>query len=173
MWIKIFGLVCVIASCAGLGADAARRMKKRLRLLEELKRMVTHLKGEILYANAPLAEAFDRTGRRSRGETGALFCRVAEAMREETGDNFEKIWKSEAEAFAKNSVLSQKEREELIRFGGHLGYLNRDMQEKTILFYIDDLEHAIRILREQEPEKCRLFMSLGIMSGLFLAVVLV
>lgn len=173
MWIKILGILLTVTACGGLGADAAFRVKRRLRLLEELKTMATHLKGEILYANAPLDEAFERTGRRNPGSAGTLFSQVADEMREETGESFGKIWAGQAQAFAKTSLLSQKEKEELIRFGEHLGYLDRDMQEKTIQFYLEDLEHAIQALRKQEPEKCRLFMSLGVLSGLFLAVVMV
>lgn len=172
MWLKIFGLLIVVTACTGLGADAAGRLKKRLRLLEELRRMLTHLKGEILYANLPLAEAFERTGRRNPGQAGELFIRVAEEMRKETGESFGEIWRAEAEKFTKHCILDKKEKEQLNRFGDHLGYLNRDMQEKTILFYLEDLEQSIQGLRGEEPEKCRLFMSLGVMSGLFLAVVL-
>lgn len=173
MWLKVFGVIFVVVSCGGLGADAAFRLKKRLRLLETLKLMVNHLKGEILYANVPLAEAFKRTGNRNPSRAGDFFIEVAEELLKETGESFEVIWKGRAEKFVKGNVLSSKEREQLVRFGGHLGYLDREMQEKTILLYLEDLEHSIKLLREQEPEKCRLFMSLGIMSGLFLAVVMV
>lgn len=173
MWTKLIGAVLVVAACAGLGADAAFCFRKRLLLLEKLKLMVTHLKGEILYANAPLPEAFDRTGRRSPGPAGALFTQVSMALRKETGERFEVIWKREAGDFAKGSVLSKKEREQLLQFGEHLGYLDREMQEKTILFYIEDLEESIGKLRQQEPEKCKLFFSMGILSGLFLAVIMI
>ena len=64
-------------------------------------------------------------------------------------------------------------KEQLLRFGESLGYLDRDMQEKAILFYLEDLEHSIETLRKEEPEKSRLFFGMGILSGLFLAVVLI
>ena len=75
--------------------------------------------------------------------------------------------------FAAGSVLNKKEQEQLLRFGESLGYLDRDMQEKAILFYLEDLEHSIETLRKEEPEKSRLFFGMGILSGLFLAVVLI
>lgn len=173
MWLKMLGCILVVAACAGLGADAAFRFRSRLSLLEKLKLMTTHLKGEILYANAPLPEAFDRTGRRSPGSAGTLFTQVSLSLKKETGERFEVIWAREVSEFIKGSVLSRKERERLLQFGEHLGYLDREMQEKTILFYIEDLEESIAKLRQQEPEKCRLFFSMGILSGLFLAVVMI
>lgn len=173
MWLKFAGVIFVIAACAGLGMEAALRFKRRLRLLEKLKLMITHLKGEILYANVPLAEAFERTGARNPGRAGTLFQAVAARLSEETGERFALIWKEQAGTFVKDSELSHREREQLLSFGEHLGYLDREMQEKTLLLYLEDLEYSVRVIRKEEPEKCRLYMSLGLMSGLFLAVVLV
>ena len=90
-----------------------------------------------------------------------------------TGESFEAVWRAKAGKFASGSVLNKKEQEQLLRFGESLGYLDRDMQEKAILFYLEDLEHSIETLRKEEPEKSRLFFGMGILSGLFLAVVLI
>lgn len=173
MWMKVAGLVLVIASCTGIGAEAVRRLRERLKLLETLRRMASHMKGEILYANVPLAEALYRTGKRNPGAAGSLFIEISEELEQETGESFGEIWREKAGRFAAESVLNKKEQEQLLRFGESLGYLDRDMQEKSILFYLEDLEHAIEILRKEEPEKSRLFFGMGILSGLFLAVILI
>lgn len=173
MWMKAAGLILVIASCTGIGAEAVRHLRERLKLLETLRRMVSHMKGEILYANVPLAEALYRTGRRNKGAAGELFIGIAETLEQESGESFETIWKEKAGQFASDSALNKKEQEQLLRFGESLGYLDREMQEKAILFYMEDLEHSIETLRKEEPEKCRLYLGMGILSGLFLAVVLI
>ena len=173
MWLKTLGLILVIASCSGIGAEAVHRLRERLRLLETLRRMASHMKGEILYANVPLAEALYRTGKRNKGAAGELFIAIATELEQETGESFEAVWRAKAGKFAAGSVLNKKEQEQLLRFGQSLGYLDRDMQEKAILFYLEDLEHSIETLRKEEPEKSRLFFGMGILSGLFLAVVLI
>lgn len=173
MWLKTLGLILVIASCSGIGAEAVHRLRERLRLLETLRRMASHMKGEILYANVPLAEALYRTGKRNKGAAGELFIAIAKELEQETGESFEAVWRAKAGKFAADSVLNKKEQEQLLRFGESLGYLDRDMQEKAILFYLEDLEHSIETLRKEEPEKSRLFFGMGILSGLFLAVVLI
>lgn len=173
MWMKTAGLILVIASCSGIGAEAVHRLRERLRLLETLRRMASHMKGEILYANVPLAEALFRTGKRNPGPAGRLFIEVAETLEQESGESFETVWKEKAGRFAAESTLNKKEQEQLLRFGESLGYLDRDMQEKAILFYLEDLEHSIEKLRKEEPEKSRLFFGMGILSGLFLVVILI
>ena len=162
MWLKTLGLILVIASCSGIGAEAVHRLRER-------RRMASHMKGEILYANVPLAEALYRTGKRNKGAAGELFIAIATELEQETGENFEAVWRAKAGKFAAGSVLNKKEQEQLLRFGESLGYL----EEKAILFYLEDLEHSIETLRKEEPEKSRLFFGMGILSGLFLAVVLI
>ncbi|MFQ8841916.1 MAG: hypothetical protein ACLR8P_14330 [Clostridium fessum] len=47
-----------------------------------------------------------------------------------------------------------------------------EMQQKTLALYLEELERAIEQLRREEPEKKRLCWGLGILGGLFLAVLL-
>lgn len=172
MWMKVLGAGLVIVSCTGIGAETARRQKERRRLLETLKRMISQLKGEILYNSLPLPTAFLRTGQRGSGEAAGLFAAVARRMEEEKGESFETVWKSETEHFLGNCSLGETEAEQLRAFGASLGYLDRDMQERTMTYYIEELEEEIQALRRSEAEKCRLFLGLGILAGLFLTVIL-
>lgn len=172
MWMKVIGAGLVIASCTGLGAETARQLKERRKLLETLKRMVSQLKGEILYSNLPLPTAFLRTGQRSSGAAAAFFLSVAKRMEETGGVSFEEVWKSETEIFLNNCFLDVSEAEGLRAFGACLGYLDRDMQERTMNFYMEELEQGIQALRKVEAEKCRLFQGLGVLGGLLLTVIL-
>lgn len=173
MWMKLLGAVLVIAACSGTGASAVSRLRERRRLLETIKRMVSHMKGEILYANAPLPSAFYRTGKRGEGKAAELFLAVSEELEQETGDSLGLIWQQQVELFNKTSGLNRADQEALLRFGKNLGYLDREMQEKTIQFYLEELELAITQLRQEEPDKSRLYYGIGILAGLFLTVVLI
>lgn len=173
MWMKVAGASLVILSCTGMGAETARQWKERRRLLETLKRMISQLKGEILYSNLPLPTAFLRTGQRGSGAAGRLFLAVAKRMEEEQGTSFEEVWNQETKAFFGACALGTGEMEQLSAFGACLGYLDRDMQERTMDFYLEELEQEIQTLRKNETERCRLALGLGILGGLFLAVVFV
>ena len=69
-------------------------------------------------------------------------------------------------------MLGTEEWELMCRFGNSIGYLDLEMQQKTLALYLEELERAIEQLRREEPEKKRLCWGLGILGGLFLAVVL-
>lgn len=172
MLIKIAGGVFVIAASTGLGLSLAGQWKTRLELLEQLRKMVFLLKGEILYANSPLEEAFERVGTKAAGVLGELFAAVAKRIRNQSGELFYTMWREEIEQIDKSVPLTKEDRQSLTSFGENLGYLDSQMQERTILLYLEQLDLSIAYLREHQREKSRLYTTLGIMGGLFLTIVM-
>ena len=172
MIVKIIGGICVIAATSGLGFWMAGQWKAHLLAMEQLRRMIFMLKGEIIYANAPLEEAFYHVGRKNDGALGRFFVAVAKRIETQQGEAFYVMWKEEIDKLGNDSGLTGKDRQELAGFGKHLGYLDCDMQERTILLYLEQLDIAIDYLREHQREKSHLYTSLGVMAGLFLVVVL-
>ena len=140
-WMKLSGAVCILWGAAGTGIWFAGRYRQRILELEQLKQMVFLLKGQILYAGAPLPEAFGTVGRRVAGTLGNLFQETAALLEAQPGE--------------------------------HLGFLDRETQERTLLLYLEQVDTELLVLREHKQERCRLYTSLGVMGGLFLAVILV
>lgn len=172
MIIKWIGALLVVCASSGLGISCSNQWKEHLRTAEELRKMIFLLKGEILYARSPLGEAFERVGNRCGGRLGTFFTSVAVRIEAQTGEPFYTIWKNEVEKLGRDCALSGKDKQELSSFGEHLGYLDCDMQERTILLYLEQLDLTIDYLREHMRETSRLYTSLGIMGGLFLAIVM-
>lgn len=172
MVLKLTGSLMVTCSCGALGMWKARQWKEHLKMLEQLRKMVVLLKGEILYAHAPLGEAFGHVGRKSEGILGGLFLAVEERIGQQQGELFYLIWQDEIEKRKSDMLLSEKERQELTAFGEHLGYLDLEMQGHTISLYLEQLEMSIQFYREHEREQSRLYTSLGIMGGLFLSIIM-
>lgn len=172
-WMKIAGCLMVVAGTSGYGVWLARRYGQQLAELEQLRQMIFLLKGQILYANAPLHEAFETVGRRTEGRLAELFVQVAERIGEQNGETFCSIWKSEVEMLGTEPALSKEDRQSLAALGEHLGFLDREMQERNLLLYLEQLDLRIQQMREHKQERCRLYTSLGVMSGLFLTILLI
>ena len=172
MVLKLTGSLLVTCSCGALGLWEAAQWKEHLRMLEQLKKMVIMLRGEILYTHAPLGEAFGHVGRKSDGILGELFLAVEERISQRQGEPFYVIWKEETEKRKKDMLLSEREMKELAAFGEHLGYLDLEMQEHTVALYMEQLDMSIGFYREHEREQSRLYTSLGIMGGLFLSIMM-
>lgn len=172
MMLKIVGGILVVVSSAGFGLTLSMRWNERRELMERLRRMIFMLKGEILYGNAPLMEAFLSVGEKNEGALGELFSQVAFQIENQCGEPFYQIWKEQVDKLNKKLALTERDRRELLSFGEHLGYLDRDMQERTMLLYLEQIDITIAYLREHQSEKCRLYTSLGIMGGIFLTIVM-
>lgn len=171
-WLRLAGAALVIVSCSGLGFYMASQWNEHLKTVEHLRKMIFLLKGEIVYANSPLAEAFERTGRKAGGQMGDLFLKVSERLMGQRGESFYGIWQEEIDGIPKEVCLSSEDKQNLKGLGEHLGYLDTGMQERTILLYLEQLDLSIDYLRNHKQEKSRLYTSLGIMGGLFLTIVM-
>lgn len=173
---KSAGAIMMVAGSSGLGFWLAGQYGKRLSQLEQLRQMVFLLKGQILYANAPLSEAFETVGKRTSGALADLFRGVAGRIDEQQGESFYRLWEGAVEEAGKEDgrlCLTKGDRQSLVSLGEHLGFLDREMQERNLLLYLEQLDLCIGQLREHRQEKCRLYTSLGIMGGLFLTILLI
>lgn len=170
--IRLMGAALVVAACSGMGTFFAGQWCERLRNMEYLRKMVFLLKGEIVYAHSPLTEGFERTGEKGGGEMGRLFTRVAERMNRQQGEPFYTIWQEEIDRIPKSCCLQNEDRQSLKGLGEHLGYLDLEMQERTILLYLEQMDQTIGYLREHKQERRRLYTSLGIMGGIFLTILM-
>lgn len=172
IWMKIVGCILIVTGTSGYGIWLAARYGERLKTLEQLRQMVFLLKGQIIYANAPLEEAFETVGGRTEGAMSGLFSQVAERIREQEGEPFVQIWKEEIGRLGQEPALTEKDRQTLSGMGEQLGFMDRDMQERNLLLYLEQLDLEIQGLREHKQERSRLYTSLGVMGGLFLAILL-
>ena len=67
-------------------------------------------------------------------------------------------------------VFQQEERDRFYSLGDQLGYLGLDMQLKQMELMEKETEYAIRELRKDFCEKRKLYRSMGILGGIFVAV---
>ena len=57
--------------------------------------------------------------------------------------------------------------------GETIGYLDKEMQEKTIGFAIEQLEDEIFQMKDQVIKNCKMYRSLGLSCSLLIVIILV
>lgn len=169
---KIIGCILVILSSAGMGLFFSNEMKCRIEDLKELRKLIVLLRGDIRYSSTPLPEAISVIARRHKGCFEAFFSKVSSRLNELSGVTFSDVWKEAAENELTNTSLNKKDKSQLIHFGDNLGYLDKDMQMNTLDLYLAQLEDEIQELTKTVKEKAYLYNSLGIMGGIFIAIVM-
>lgn len=176
---RYIGILIMAGALIGGGFLAAKNWQNQLELLLLLRQMVYHLKGQILSANATLPEALTEVGTRALQERegifqepGQFFCRVAKRLETQDSVSFAEVWTEEMKQFPKDFPLKKGEMEQFRVLGDHLGYADRAMQERTLLFYLEQADDAIARRKGELQEKTRLCRCLGMAAGLFVMVIL-
>ena len=170
---KILGACLVILSCTSLGLYFSSLVQGRVSDLKAMKKNITILRGDIKYGNTTLPEAIGALARRNTDNFKEFFAGIEEELMNASGLSFIQIWDKGINTSLKNSYMNHNDREQLNRLGETLGYLDKEMQLKTIDFYMEQLDHELVDAVNTMKEKTRLYNMLGILSGLFLTVVLI
>lgn len=160
----------IIISGAGLGFAVSGELARRKRMLEMILRMIILLRGEIRYGNKSLYDAFTGASGKLEGKYREFFILIAQEMRQKTGTSFGKIFRECTKKCLNLDCLSREERDRFYSLGDQLGYLGLDMQLKQLDQMEKETEYAIRKLEKDFQEKKKLYRSLGILGGVFVAV---
>ncbi len=173
MLVKIIGSILVIFSTSFLGYLLSWEKIRRLEQLKELKKSIYLLKGDIQYGFTPLPEAFANMGKKCSPAFSTFFARVASDLKEFQGQSFYGIWKKRIGEELKETALSKGDKEKLMGLGETLGYLDQEMQLSTIKLYLENLEEEISTETKSQKEKIKLCQVLGVLSGIFITIVMI
>lgn len=170
---KILGAILVICSSTAIGFYMSAMLRGRIKDLRELKKDIFILRGDIQYGNTPLPEAMEGIARRSDGVFERFFRTVSKQMNRLTGKPLSEIWEKAIKEILMDSYLTKLDKEHLIKLGDNLGYLDQQMQIKTIDLYLEQMQLEIDQTTKTLKEKTRLYNTLGVLGGIFITIVLI
>lgn len=170
--LKLFGIILVIFSCTAMGWNQSMAIEKRLRQLREIEKLVHLMLGEITYRKEALPDVLLHTSRKAASPFDVFFREAAQQASLYQGECFSGIFRKQAEEYLKNSNLTAKELEEFIQLGEYLGWLDIEMQKNTMTLYLEQLKGDILTLSGEIPVRQKMCRSMGVMAGIFLAIIL-
>lgn len=154
------------------GITKAEKVKNQLENMKYLQRIICLMQSEIRYSRAFLGEIFSNIGQGVKEPYKSWLWEMSEKTNAFTGESFEKIWKDSTEKNLKILNLPEYELESLKSLGNQLGYADIQVQMRLIDLYQEHLERTIREVHGEVQTKVKLYHCLGVMSGLFVAVLL-
>ena len=157
---KVIGGMLIIFECAAFGVEKSRELSIHRRELEELQRVFTLIQTKIEYIKLPFMELF-------AGMDSDWLLNISEELKEFQKRSFHEVWTAYIDTHFKQSLLTKSELEELKQIGKHIS------RPEAIRLYLIQLENAIQTTREEEKEKKKLYQSMGILTGIFLVLVLI
>ncbi|MGI6093844.1 MAG: stage III sporulation protein AB [Lachnospiraceae bacterium] len=170
--LKLTGTVIIIGASTAIGCLLSVQLSNRQRELKQLLKLVSFLEREITYGMATLPEALEHTGHKMASPFSDFLFSAAQKAKRREGKTFDRIFEESLEEELKETSLTAKDKEGLKELGKYLGYLDVTMQKNMIQLYQKELEMTLLEIGETITTKKKLYQSLGIMCGLFLAVAL-
>ncbi len=171
--VKTFGAVLIIGATSLWGIRAADRINDQYVQMQYLKKLVYQLRSEIRYARSYLGEAFRLIGTSSREPYKGWLLEIYDRLEHKNRGTLEDIWEDTAREYLGASGLPEEELDKLINLGGQLGVADIEMQVKTLDLYLEEMSLSMEEMRGGMKAKVRLCHCLGVMSGIFITVLLI
>lgn len=177
MYLRIFGAFLIMAGSTGVGMYFGSNLQDRLQKLQMIKRHFMTIRGDIGYSGTTLPEAMEAMADRlsQSGECREFqefYQEVSRRLLAREGMPFQEIWEDAVERNLKRTTLNKNDLQLLSSLGGQFGYLDREMQLKTIDLYLARLEEERLREVQKAGEQMHLYKTLGILAGAFLIVVM-
>ncbi len=172
MFLKMIGISLIMCTTFLGGGMAADKIKVQYEQLKYLQKLICRLRSEIRYAKSYLGEAFYQIGMAEKSPYREWLLGMSEQMEEKKGGRFLEIWEEQTKKNLHNSGLSKETLVRLMDFGGQLGGTDVEMQVKALELYQEEIELSMEEIREEMRTKMRLCHCLGIMSGIFVIILL-
>ena len=169
---KMAGALLIVGMTSIWGITKADNMKRQLDNMKDLQRIISLLQSEIRYSRAFLGEIFENIGQGVREPFKSWLLEMSEKTNAFIGESIEDIWKDSCKRHLGVLDLPEQELESLKSLGNQLGYADIQVQMRLLDLYQEHLDRTIREVHDQVQTKVRLYHCLGVMSGLFVAVLL-
>ncbi|MFI3175190.1 MAG: stage III sporulation protein AB [Bacillota bacterium] len=171
MWIRLIGSVMVLGATTMFGVHFQQIEVVRKKELLELERGILLLKQQLNCFGMPLEEAFLAVGEKISGTASLIFLEVAEAIKERQAGSVSEIFHEVLER-KKESGLQESDFLALRDFGKTIVAFARKENTGSIDFLLEYIKKEIGGLEKRIEKNGKLYMSVGVLSGLLLVVML-
>lgn len=169
---RLIGGVLILASTCGAGYMYCQELKSYLGKLRYLRYIFSLIRGEINYSCVPLPEVLSQVAERVKNPYGKWLSETAYSAKGRADSGFARIWNKCTEQYLKPLRLREEHSILIKEAGTFLGCLEKDTLDHTLQMYLNRMDLEIEKQREGLASKTRIGSCLGVMSGLFLIVLL-
>ncbi|MBE6973657.1 MAG: stage III sporulation protein AB [Ruminococcaceae bacterium] len=164
--IRLVGVGLLWGGCSLWGLQAARTVRQRVRVLEDMGQAMELLERELSLNRTALPELLERLSHRNtqQGRVVFLLCR----KQLEQGESFSHAW----ECALKEAELDREERTLLCGLSQVLGKYDVQGQTQALSHLRQELERRCMRKREEGRALVRVYRMLGITAGGFLTLTL-
>ena len=165
----VVGSLLVILGAFGFSVNLCWEYRMRLTLLKRIRGVYEYIEFQISYGKLPIPEILKKLSQKDELCFQQEFGRIAQRM-EDGGQDLAVIWKEELELPLKKSGLKQKEQEWLLAFPTKQGFLKGQAQAESLSEIRRELEEGIRSLQQEQKNRNKMIMSVGVAGGMLFSI---
>lgn len=173
MYMKIVGCGLLFISTTVLGFLKSEQLRKRVLYLNELKRMMGLLQGELRFHRATLSEAAQNVSKRVESPFSAFLNDLSGRLENGCMEGFTCVWNELSEELLRCGGFRKEDKNLFEQLGRSLGYLDLVMQTESLDLAIVQTEEAIQSAKEQREIKGKLYRTMGVTAGAFLTLLII
>ena len=173
MYIKIIGSLFLLSSATAIGFLKAEELRERVERLQELKRMMMLLQGELRFHRAELSEAFENVSEKMKAPFEGFLREVSARLKQRETGGFEHIWDECVKTLLRSEGFQKEDIQLLELLGSGLGYLDLTMQTETLNLAIIRTEEAIKQAKKQQDSKGKVYQTMGVTVGALLILLII
>ncbi len=165
----VIGSLLIMLGAFGFSMSICREYRMRLILLKRIRSVYEYMEFQISYGKLPIPEILRRLSFKDELCFRQEFGRIAQRM-EDRGQDLAVIWREELEAPLKKSGLKQQEQEWLLAFPTKQGFLKGQAQAESLGEIRRELEEGIESLQQEQRNRNKMIMSVGVAGGVLLSI---
>jgi len=156
-----------------MGFYMVDRMKRHIKELEQVKKQLIFMEGEIRVGFRPVKDIFAQLEQRTEGNWKSFYSFVQTNMEKEKQWSLDRIWMEGIRETLKTSLLNQNEKRAWRELGENLGYLDKEMQIALLNICEEHFEEYRLQAEDYLKGNAKIYQTLGIMGGIFLTIIFV
>ncbi len=167
----LLGLVVILGG-GYLGVIYASRFDSRVRQLEAFRTALSQLEFDIRFLSLPLTEALEKVAGSQTGAVRKIFHETADGLNRERGARVSVIWQNAVEKYRCQLCLTEQDLQAVGSFSHSLGSGDTESEIGNIRAAQMRLSVAEDAARAQAQKNGKLYRGLGLLAGIFAAIIL-
>jgi stage III sporulation protein AB len=170
---KIIGCILVIAATSMTGIRAASGLDEKYNEIKYIRQVLYILQSEIQYSHTYLAEAFSNIAGFVKNPYNVWLRQLHFRLERKDAGNLETVWRETIDEYLIDVKLPCRQKEQLKELGVCLGCADIRVQMKHMELLEKQLEAAMEEIRGDLEKKKKLCRCMGIVSGIFIVILLI
>ena len=168
--IRLAGGLMVIGAATLFGFRAADALEEEYRQIQDIRRIMHMLQGEIRYARSFLSEAFLLIADTQQEPYASWLTCLQEKMDLRTEGSFPDIWEETAREHLGGLALKEEEKKRLYDLGQYLGTADVKMQISHLQMYVEHLEGRMEEMQRTMQTQKKVAGSASALLGFFSSI---